>query len=255
MNVLMLTIVFIYGLAFGSFYNVVIYRLPIDLSISKGRSFCPNCNHSLRAIDLIPVFSYISLKGKCRYCSNKISLRYPLVELINGLLFALAYLLFGTSLQTLFIITFWSYLFIVTMIDIDHKLILDSISLFFFIIFIVLKAIMVKGDILNNFLAGIIAFVVYLLIYLIAKKYYGREAFGLGDVFFIGVVGFCLGLRIAYFTMFFPFIVALVCISIMFLFGKRQSLDMEIPFAPFISLSAFILSIYGNQMFSLVFNI
>ncbi len=253
MNTFILIIFFIYGLLFGSFYNVVIYRLPIDLSVAKGRSFCPNCNHSLRAIDLVPVFSYIFLGGKCRYCNDKISMRYPLVELINGLLFALAYLLFGTTLQTLFIISFWSYLFIVSMIDIDHKLILDNISIFFFVIFIILKIIMFKSAILTSFLSAIIAFSIYLLIFIVAKKYYGREAFGLGDVFFIGVVSFALGFKLTYLTVFFPFIVAVACLPIIFIFTKKNSLDMEVPFAPFISLSAFILSIYGTQMMALIF--
>ncbi len=255
MDTFILIFIFLYGLIFGSFYNVVIYRLPIDLSIAKGRSFCPNCNHSLRAIDLIPVFSYIFLKGKCRYCDIKISMRYPLIELICGLLFALSYILFGLSLHMLFMIAFWSYLLIVSMIDFDHKLILDNISAFFLVIFIVLKALIVKTAILSSFISALIAFVVYLLIYLVAKKYYGREAFGLGDVFFITVVSFALGFHLAYLTIFFPFIVAVVCIFILFLFGKKHSLDMEVPFAPFISISAFILSIYGEQMMAIIFNI
>ncbi len=235
MNYLILLFVFIYGLLFGSFYNVVIYRMPIDISIAKGRSFCPNCNHKLKALDLIPVLSFVSLKGKCRYCDNKISARYPLVELITGLYFALSYMVFGLTLQMLFVTIFWSYLFIVSMIDIDHKLILDSISLFFFVILAILKFVMLGSGIISSLIAGVVAFLLYLVIYIVAYKYYGREAFGLGDVFFIGVVGFCLGLNVLYLTIFFPFIVAVVFIIISFIFGKKHSFDLEVPFAPFIS--------------------
>ncbi len=253
MNYIILLLVFIYGIVFGSFYNVIIYRLPIDLSVARGRSFCTTCNHKLSTIDLVPVLSYITLGGKCRYCGCNISKRYPLIELITGLYFSLSYIVFGFTLQMLFITIFWSYLFIVSMIDIDHKVILDSISLFFFIIFVSLKFLITGSGLITSIIAGIIAFIIYLLIHIFSYKYYGREAFGLGDVFFIGVVGFCLGLNVLYLTIFFPFILAVICIIICFILGKKQSLNMEVPFAPFISLSAFILTLYGDQMMSFIF--
>lgn len=253
MDLLILLILFIYGVIFGSFYNVVIYRMPIDLPISKGRSFCTSCNTQLKAVDLVPVFSYLFLKGKCRYCGEHISIRYPLVELFTGLYFMLAYIFFGFSLQMLFMILFWSYLFIVSMIDIDHMLILDNISIFFGIIFIILYAFMLKDSILYNFLSGIFAFIIYFAIYKIAFIYYKREAFGLGDVFFIGVVSFCLGLNVLYLTIFFPFIVAVVFVIINAIFKRNTDLQTAVPLAPFISISAFILSIYGQQMMDFIF--
>ncbi len=253
MEYLILVFVFIYGLIFGSFYNVVIYRLPFDMSISEGRSKCTSCGYTLKAKDLIPVISFIMLKGKCRSCGNSISYRYPAIELLTGVLFSLAYLVFGLNLQMIFIMCFWSYLLIVTMIDIDHKLILDNISIVFFIIFLALDLFILKKAVVLNLIAGVVALLVYLLIYKVAFMYYKREAFGLGDVFFISVVSFCLGFKVLYLTIFFPFIVAVVCIGLIMLLGKKFDINKEVPFAPFISLSAFILSIFGEQMMKFIF--
>lgn len=252
MQTYLLFFVFLYGLIFGSFYNVVIYRMPNDMSISKGRSMCTSCKNSLKAIDLIPVVSYIFLGGKCRYCGEKISIRYPFIELLTGLLFSLAFYLFGQTVYSVLVIVFWSYLLIVTMIDIDHKVILDNISLFFFIIFLVLKIYLEQKAVLYSLLAGLICFLVYFLIYKLSYMYYKREAFGLGDVFYIAVVGFCLGFKVTYLTIFFPFIVAFSIIAVLFLIGKIFNIKEELPFAPFISISSFILTIYGEQMMNLI---
>ncbi len=253
MQTFLIILFFLYGIVFGSFYNVVIYRMPHDLSISKGRSFCPKCNTGLKIADLVPVFSFVFLGGKCRYCNQKISFRYPAIEILTGVLFALAYYIFGLSANTFFIIAFWSYLLIVAMIDIDTKMILDSISLFFFVIFLILNIYILQGDVLYSLLSGVISFLIYFVIYKFAFMYYKKEAFGLGDVFYIGVVGFCLGPDVLYLTVFFPFIVAFVIVVLLLLFGKIFKLKQEIPFAPFISISAFILSIYGEQMMTFIF--
>lgn len=249
---ILLALFFIYGIVFGSFYNVVIYRLPNDISIAKGRSYCPNCKTNLKSIDLVPIFSYITLSGKCRYCGKKISIRYPLIEFSTGILFVLSYIIFGLSMQTFFIIVFWSYLLIVSLIDIDHKFILDNINIFFGIIFFIFIFLMHKNNIILYILSGVLAFLIYFLIYKISFKYYGKEAFGLGDVFFIGIVSFCLGLNMLYLTIFMPFIVATLIIIIIKFLGKTFNLTDEIPFAPFIALSAFITSIFGEQIINFI---
>ncbi len=253
MNYLTLTLLFLYGLIFGSFYNVVIYRMPLDISIVKGRSYCPKCQKTLTVFDLIPLFSFIFLGGKCRYCGEKISKRYPLVELFTGILFALSYIVFGLNVQMFLIIAFWSYLLIVSMIDIDHMFILDNINIFFSVIFVAFNVYILKTDVVYNLLAGLIAFLVYFAIHKISFAYYKREAFGLGDVFFIGIISFCLGLNVLYLTIFFPFIVAVFFFIIKILIGEKHSMSMEIPLAPFIAVSSFILSIYGEQMMHFIF--
>ncbi len=92
MNTFFCIMMFIMGSFFGSFFTLAVYRLPLKKDITHERSFCPNCNHKLGPLDLVPVFSYIFLGGKCRYCSEKIKIRYLLLEVLSGIVFVLAYL-------------------------------------------------------------------------------------------------------------------------------------------------------------------
>ncbi len=244
---------FIYGAIFGSFYNVLIYRLPRDLDIKKGRSKCTSCNNTIKAKHLVPIFSWIFLKGRCGYCGEKISFRYPLIELIVGISFLIAYINFGFSLNFFYHVTFWSMLIIVTVIDMDFMYILDSVLLTFGIIIIVTSLILFGRDVMWNFIAGIVSFGLYLAIYLIAKKIYKKEAFGFGDVLLIFIVGYFLSWRLTYLATFFPFIVASVYLIIALIFGKKFNLKQEVPFGPFICVSAFILSLYGNDIMKILF--
>ena len=95
MDIFTYIIIFMMGTVFGSFFTLAVYRLPLHKDITHERSFCPNCNHRLEFLDLIPIFSYIFLKGKCRYCGQKIRIRYLILEILSGLVFLLAYLSFG----------------------------------------------------------------------------------------------------------------------------------------------------------------
>ncbi len=244
---------FIYGTIFGSFYNVVIYRLPKDLSVVNGRSHCTNCNNTIRAIHLIPIVSWIFLKGKCGYCREKISCRYPIVEFIVGLSFLLSYIIFGMNLNFFYHIVFWSMLIIVTIIDIDYMYILDSVLLFFGIVIVVISLFLYGTYAIWNLIAGVVCFCCYFLIYFLAKKIYKKEAFGFGDVLLIFVIGYFLGWKLTYLTLFFPFIVASVYLVVALVFGKKYNLKQEVPFGPFICVSAFILSIYGMDIMRLIF--
>lgn len=99
--------VFFYGISIGSFLNVVIYRIPLGKSVSKGRSYCPICGTSLKWYDLVPIISYLTLRGKCRYCGATISKQYPIVESITGFGFVLLYLYFGFNLSFLISLAIW----------------------------------------------------------------------------------------------------------------------------------------------------
>ncbi len=122
MEILMLpilAIVFIFGAAIGSFINVVVYRLPANLSILWPPSRCPHCLNQLRAYDNVPVLGWLWLRGRCRYCKSKISRRYPLVEAVTGLAFVLIFLRFGVSPLTLGYCAFVSWLLALSLIDLD----------------------------------------------------------------------------------------------------------------------------------------
>ena len=103
---------FWFGLVIGSYLNVAIYRLPLHLSTVKGRSFCPQCHHTLSVLDLIPVFSWLGLRGKCRYCHASISLRYPLIEILTGVLYALCGCYYGATLTAMLHCLFLSILIV-----------------------------------------------------------------------------------------------------------------------------------------------
>jgi len=120
---------FLMGLCIGSFLNVCIYRLPASQSIVHPRSTCPNCDTLIAFYDNIPVISYLWLKGQCRHCKVKISLRYPTVELLGGLFALATYLKFGLGIETLIYYLFIAALLAVTFIDIDHRIIPDVITL------------------------------------------------------------------------------------------------------------------------------
>ena len=240
--------VLIAGLLFGSFYNVVIYRIPLNLSVAKGRSFCPKCNHQLKAIDLVPVFSQLFLKSKCRYCGAKISLRYPAIELITGVLFLLSYLLYGLTWECLIYIIFWSMLLITTMIDFDHMVISDAVLLVGTIP-AVIYVLLADVSILDHGLGAVVGFAFFLLIYLLSKLIYKREAFGFGDVLLIGSIGIYLGLAQTILVCLLSFLVAAVAIVGMQIVGrKKMSGQMEVPFGPYICIAAFIATIFGEQI-------
>ena len=245
---------FLYGLIFGSFYNVVIYRIPADKSIAKGRSMCGSCDHTLAAKDLVPVFSWIFLKAKCRYCGSKISMRYPIIELTTGFLFLLAYMQSGSIWEFIFYASLWSMLLITAIIDYDEMIISDAVLLAFTIVGIV-ALIGMKAGLLTRVYGSVFGFGFYFAIYYIAKLIYKKEAFGFGDVMLMGALGVFLGFRDAVMTSILSFYVALVIIVIMKLFGKKTGLRQEIPFGPYICIAAFIVSLYGNQLVEMYFEL
>jgi leader peptidase (prepilin peptidase)/N-methyltransferase len=134
MNILTSLPVFICGLVVGSFLNVVIYRLPRGESIVRPRSFCRSCSRSIRWYENIPILSYALLRGRCRACGSPISPRYPVIELFGGLLAIVVFWHFGPSIHALFAYAFVMALFAVTVIDWEHRIIPDEISISFILI-------------------------------------------------------------------------------------------------------------------------
>lgn len=131
---------FLFGLVIGSYLNVAIYRLPLRLSTAKGRSFCPQCHHTLSAMDLIPVLSWLGLRGKCRYCHAPISPRYPLIESLTGILYALCGFYYGATFSAVLHCLFLSILIVMAMIDLDTMEIPDRLSVFILILAVIALA-------------------------------------------------------------------------------------------------------------------
>lgn len=239
---------FIMGTIFGSFYNVVIYRLPMELSIAEGRSMCFSCKHSLGFLDLIPLFSYLFLGGKCRYCKSKFSIRYFLIELITGILFLISYLHFGLSLKTLLMIVFWSMLLIVAMIDIDTMSIYDIVLIVFSGASLIIIVADYGWEAKTYLLGAAVGFLIYYMIYIGAKLVYKQEAFGFGDVLLNGAIGLVLGFPNIILQSFLSFFVSLFFVLIFAIIGKKIKLKQEIPFGPYMCISAIIISLYGDTL-------
>ena len=250
MSLLISIFIFLYGTVFGSFYNVVIYRIPKNMSVAKGRSMCPSCEHTLHAKDLVPIFSWFSLRGKCRYCSKKISPRYAIIEFVTGCLFLLAYLTQGMGIRFVLYAAFWSMLLIVTMMDLDEMVISEHVLLIFTAICAVCLLVL-RQPIVDHLLGFAIGFGAYLLIYVLAKILYKKEGFGFGDVELMGSIGLILGLRGSIQVSFLSFYIALFGIIIMKVVKKSLGRLTEIPFGPYICIAGFLVSLYEQPIYDL----
>uniref|UniRef100_A0A7C3J6A3 Prepilin peptidase n=1 Tax=candidate division WOR-3 bacterium TaxID=2052148 RepID=A0A7C3J6A3_UNCW3 len=252
-------IIFIFGLVFGSFFNVLIYRIPEKKSIIFPSSFCPVCKNSIKWYDNIPLFSYLILKGKCRYCKTKISVIYPIVELLTAILFVTIFLKIGLNLSSVVYIFIFSSLLVNSFIDIKTKNLYVNIFIVPAIIYLVYNSIFYfkiveenfilrepllnfKESVIGFFVGGIFLFVVRFLSNRIMK----REGMGEGDIYVSSFIGLFLG----YPLIFYVFIIAgIFGIASYFLYYKKIK-DPFIPFVPFLSLGSltvfFIFEILRN---------
>lgn len=236
----------ILGLCVGSFLNVVIYRLPLGMSLATPSSHCPKCKYTLRWYDNIPVLSYIMLGGRCRSCKTHISFRYTAVEIANMLLWLLSVLLFREeSIAMAVIAALSSTLFIcIFFIDLEHLLIYNR-----FVILIGIAGVVAiffdKNIRWYDHLIGAAAFgLFFLLIYYGAILILKREGLGFGDVKFAFVAGLLLGWQ----RMLFAMLIASVSASIILLIVRRargDEKDREYPFGPFISVGVAFALLFG----------
>ena len=236
----MMFIFFIYGAIIGSFLNVCIYRIPRDESIWIKASKCTHCNNKIKYYDLIPIFSYLLIKGHCRYCKEKISIRYPTVEILNGVSFVVVYSLHGFTYISVILCLFFSALIVLTYIDLDHMLVPDSVNIF--ILILALFAIALGDKPLIYHLIG--ALIISVLMAAIA---YVTKGFGWGDV----ILYFTSGLLVGQVTVITAFLLALIIGSVSGVFmivTKKRTRKEESPFVPSIAMGLVIAVIYGDQI-------
>jgi len=247
-NVLFVSLVFMFGLCIGSFLNVCIYRLPSSTSIiNPSRSFCPQCNSAIQFYDNIPVLSYLWLKGRCRNCKAPIAFRYPLVELMTGTLAIAMLFKFGLTIEGVVYFVFMSSLLVITFIDIDHKIIPDIISLPGIPIGLaasfVLPAMTFKSSLLGLLAGGGSLLLVAWTYSLITRK----EGMGGGDIKLLGMIGAFVGWKGVIFTIFAASLTGtLVGMIVMLLKGKN--LKFAIPFGPFLSIGAMSYVFFGEKV-------
>ena len=244
-------IIFIIGLIFGSFLNVLIYRLPLDISLFKPLgSTCTHCKHRIKWHENIPILSYLLLKGKCSNCSKPISIIYPFVELSTALVTLLLYMNYWLNWELIVTISLFYTLIVLSFIDLKYKAVPD----YLLIIAVILTFIV--GDLMNILIfAGGFALLELVVTFYIQnvkakitknKDLETQSALGEGDIPIAGVIGGLLGLHLGISAIFLATLLGL-SLSIYNLLSKKE---IETPFIPFLSLGLFITFITGFNIFS-----
>jgi len=240
--------ILIIGFIFGSFFNVLIYRLPKKESILFPSSHCQNCNNEIKWYDNIPILSYILLRGRCRYCEEKISIQYPIIEFLTGIIFILIIIKGGLTLFSLIYIIYFSSLLIVSVIDFKTKEI-NLINLIIPFVALLVGLLLYEFTDLNEEILGapfislqqaligsVTGGAFIFLIRFIGSRLVKREVMGEGDIYIAVLIGFALGYKLFFYSMIFAGIFGLAA----FLFVPYIRKDKEIPFAPFLSMGLFV---------------
>lgn len=249
-------LVFAFGACIGSFLNVLIWRLPKEQSISKGRSRCPNCNTQLSWYNLLPIISFVWQNGRCHHCRKLISVRYPTIEVICASLFLLAwYLIEPTDLYSwLLLLRDWfiiSVLIVVFVIDLEHYLILDKVVLPSAVILLLggigfdvwLGSAWQSSITTSSILGAVIGFLPFFLLWSVSR---GRWI-GLGDAKFGIFLGTTFGFPLILLSYFLAFLLGgLVAIPLLLL-GKKQ-LGSKLPFGTFLAVSALVVLWFGQDI-------
>jgi len=237
--------VFVFGAVIGSFLNVCIYRLPEQQSIAKPLSQCPHCHHPIRFYDNIPLISYLILKGKCRDCGEKISWRYPLVELVTAILALLLFAKFYLTLNFLVFFIFTAVLIVITFIDLDHQIIPDLLTLpgipIFFLLAVFVVGVPWMEAAIGLLIGGGVLFAIALGYEVITK----REGMGGGDIKLLAMIGGFLGWKSLIFVLLFSSLLGAV-IGIALVLIKKEDMKYAVPFGPFLSAAAVAYLFWGD---------
>ncbi len=236
------------GLALGSFLNVCIYRIPLKKSIISPPSSCPSCGERVRFYDNIPLISYLVLLGKCRHCKVPLSLQYPVVEVLTGLLSILLFIRYGLSYQYFLFLVFTSILLTISVIDLHHQIIPDVLSLSGIVMgwaagFVPGTPVTWVDSLLGTLIGGGSLF-------LIATAYEwmtGREGMGGGDVKLLAMIGAWMGWRQLHLIVFISSLAGAV-VGIFFLLLSGKGFRAKIPFGPFLSLGAVLCLFFGRGL-------
>lgn len=253
-------VIFITGTFIGSFLGVVVDRLPRGESIIRGRSHCDHCQKILSPLDLVPVFSFLFLRGRCRYCGKKLSLAYPIIEVMTGFLFVLAALHVGIVYQVsspmhqgefLYYLVIIAILIAIFFIDLKNGIIPFSLVLAGVLIAFLYLVITTHYLLVGNVVAGIGAFGFFLTLFLVTR---GR-GMGFGDVVYVFLMGLLLGFPGIVFGLYIAFVSgALVALVLIFL-KKKKMRGSTIAFGPFLVFGTVLCLFWGEQIAETVFRL
>jgi len=235
---------FLFGLVCGSFLNVCIYRLPREENIIFPPSHCTSCQARLKVKDLIPALSYLLLKGKCRYCGEKIHWRYPLVELINALGWVWIISVFGLTLQGIAALFVFSVSLVITIIDLEHYLILDSVVVVLFLSGILFHFFSEKISLQGRLIGMLVGFAIPFLLALVS-----RGGMGGGDIKLCAAMGFWLGFPGIFQAIFLGATLGGI-LGIILLITKVKNRKDPIPFGPFLMIGFFTIFLFQDELLS-----
>lgn len=246
-------LVILFGAIIGSFLNMLIYRLPLEISlINPKRSFCPTCNTQIKWYENIPIISYIFLKGKCSSCCEKISIVYPIVELLTVVVTVLIYNKIGFNSEFLLVSSLFYLLILLSFIDFKYKAVPDYLLILLLCVVLLYLVLfnMQNFQILFIFIGGIVLLEMFVTFYIqnIKSKIYHDEslqeqkALGEGDIPIVGAMGAVLGLQMGIFALFLAAVLAIIPAIV----NKVIHKDIETPFIPFLSGGFFLVFIFND---------
>ncbi len=259
-NCLVASIIFIFGSAIGSFLNVVVYRLPAGLSVIHPPSRCPKCFNQLKSYENIPVFGWLGLRGRCKNCHCRISVRYPLVEAATGLLFLLIFWRFGLGVQTLGFWAFFSWLLALSLIDWDTMTLPNSLTRSGLVVGLVFQV--AKGWwpifspidsvnylVLDGILGAVVGLWLFDIIGFAGSIAFGQNAMGAGDTKLAALMGAWLGWKYLLVAGF------IACVAGALAGGGAIAIGLldrrqPMPFGPFLAIGAAITTLWGEAILS-----
>lgn len=239
LNIILPSLIFIVGLIFGSFANVLIYRLPRRESVVFPPSKCTACGERIKPYDNIPVLSYLFLRGRCRSCGDRISPVYPTVELLSAVIFTTLFIKFGPTNELLIFIILAFILLVISVIDIERRIIPNTLTLF-------LAAVGALAAAFNGSLTTGMAWAFGIFVFFLALALAKPGAIGMGDVKLSFAVGLFLN-QLAVIAMFFAFLFgSVISVVLMLVFNKTRK--DQIPFAPFMAAGSMLALLYGQPV-------
>ncbi len=247
----MLVILFFFGLCFGSFFLVVIDRLSRGESIVVGRSHCDFCRHTLSWFDLLPVLSFLSTQARCRYCHRRLSYKYPVIEILSGLLFIFTWLGLPLVSPTLSLTTYIivlianAVLFVIFFSDFFYGIIPFPVVLAGLVDAAFLLVVVLHGNYLQSVVSALGAFLFFLLLYVVTR---GR-GIGFGDVVYALLMGFLLGFPKIIVGMYVAFLTGAVVSLILVLLGRKKLAGSTISFGPFLVIGTLAGLYYGDVLY------
>jgi len=236
------------GLSIGSFLNVVIYRIPRDKKFWAGRSFCPGCEKQLKWYHNIPLVSFLVLRGKCGFCGAGISLRYPMVELLNALCYLYFAWEFGLSLELGIFAFLSSALITIFFIDVDFQIIPDLITLPGMVIGLAISFLPGGIGIVSSLIGLVVGGGALYLVALLGDWLFKKESMGGGDIKMAAMLGAFLGWQKVLFIFLASAGIGLVVSIILMFFSAKIREQRIVPFGPFIAMAAMVAIIWGDQI-------